>query len=204
MVSNFNYSYSEAILYRSKRQGLCRAYFENVMLPEDIPLCGALFVCKVLFIKLMENIFIQIGHPLIQGPGIKWFKENSSFEITCSYTKKPISADLLKFYDGSGKELSKDRGFVRVVLSSSKTFVNVSLTKSSIQADDIGRYYCRYTDNLDIYVHIAVVQGNYCVFIMWVDRCATFRICTFKNKYSTMKRNLFVTLLDDITCKEHV
>jgi hypothetical protein len=115
----------------------------------------------VLFTTLIKNVFIPIGHPLIQGPGIQWFKENSSFEITCSYTWESISADLLGFYDVSGKELSIDRGFVKVVLSSSKTSVNVSLTKSRIQEEDIGRYYCRYGEGLDIYVHVAVVKGIY-------------------------------------------
>ncbi|XP_061173498.1 hemicentin-1-like [Saccostrea echinata] len=97
---------------------------------------------------------------LIQGEGIKWFKENSSFEIFCSYSNGPISDDMLKFFDVSGNELAEDRGFSRTVLSSTQNQVNISLAKDRIQTDDIGRYICRYGNGPSIYVHVAVVQVN--------------------------------------------
>ncbi|XP_062571912.1 hemicentin-1-like [Saccostrea cucullata] len=95
----------------------------------------------------------------IHGAGLKWFKENSSFEIFCSYSYETISRpDLLKFYNGSGSEFSEESGFRRTVISATQTLVNISLSKDRIQISDVGKYSCRYGDGPTTYVFVAVVQ----------------------------------------------
>uniref|UniRef100_K1Q7U7 Basigin n=1 Tax=Magallana gigas TaxID=29159 RepID=K1Q7U7_MAGGI len=68
----------------------------------------------------------------------------------------------LRFYDGDNKQLSEDRGFRRTVLSSSSSFVNVSLTKDGIQAEDFGTYVCRYdnTNDSSFIVHVGILKVN--------------------------------------------
>lgn len=104
------------------------------------------------------------AHPQILGKGLKWFLENSTFELFCSYSDASVNVDpvQLRFYDGDNKQLSEDRGFRRTVLSSSSSFVNVSLTKDGIQAEDFGTYVCRYdnTNDSSFIVHVGILKVN--------------------------------------------
>lgn len=102
-----------------------------------------------------------IAHLQILGKGLKWFLENSTFEIFCSYSDASINVDpaQLKFYDGDNNQLSEDRGFRRTVLSSSSSFVNVSLTKDRIQAEDFGTYVCRYGNDYSFNMHVGILKG---------------------------------------------
>lgn len=97
----------------------------------------------------------------ILGKGLKWFLENSTFEIFCSYSDASINVDpaQLRFYDGDNKQLSEDRGFRRTVLSSSSSFVNVSLTKDRIQAEDFGKYFCRYGNGSPFVAYVGILKG---------------------------------------------
>lgn len=104
-----------------------------------------------------------IAYPQILGKGLRWFLENSTFELFCSYSDASVNVDpvQLRFYDGDNKQLSEDRGFRRTVLSSSSSFVNVSLTKDGIQAEDFGTYVCRYdnTNDSSFIVHVGILKG---------------------------------------------
>lgn len=103
----------------------------------------------------------MIAHLQILGKGLKWFLENSTFEIFCSYSDASINVEpaQLRFYDGANNQLSEDRGFKRTVLSSSSSFVNASLTKDRIQAEDFGKYVCRYDNGSPFIVHVGILKG---------------------------------------------
>lgn len=102
-----------------------------------------------------------IAHLQILGKGLRWFQENSTFKLFCSYSDASINVDpaQLRFYDGKNNQLSEDRGFRRTVLSSSSSFVNVSLTKDRIQAEDFGKYVCRYGDDSSFNIHVGILKG---------------------------------------------
>lgn len=103
----------------------------------------------------------MIAHLQILGKGLKWFLENSTFEIFCSYSDASVNVDpaQLRFYDGDNNRLSEDRGFRRTVLSCSSSVVNVSLTKDRIQAEDFGKYVCRYGNGSPFIVHVGILKG---------------------------------------------
>lgn len=101
-----------------------------------------------------------LGQPIIDGDGVQFFTENSTFELFCSYSLRNIIPDSLQFFDKNNNMLTVDRGFNRTVVSSSRDLVNVSLSKSRIQAEDNGRYTCKYgNDSNYYYVTVAIVRG---------------------------------------------
>ena len=100
-----------------------------------------------------------LDHLIIDGDEVQFFTDNSTLELFCSYSTKNISADSLQFFDKNNDMLTVDKGFNRTVVSSSQDVVNVSLSKSRIQADDYGRYTCRYKNGPDINVSVAIVRG---------------------------------------------
>lgn len=100
-----------------------------------------------------------LDHLIIDGDGVQFFTENSTFELFCSYSTGNISPDLLQFFDDNNNKLTVDRGFNRKVVSLSQDLVNVSLSKSQIQAEDNGRYTCKYGNDSNYYVTVAIVRG---------------------------------------------
>lgn len=97
----------------------------------------------------------------IEGKGLQWFEENSTLELVCSYgsSSADVDPDQLRFFDEDGNPLSGARGFIHTILTSSKNFVNVSLTKERVQADDFGRYVCRYAnDSPNFYVLVGILK----------------------------------------------
>lgn len=106
-----------------------------------------------------NQFFFFLGQPIIHGDGLQFFTENSTFELFCSYSTRNIIPDSLQFFDKNNNKLTVDRGFNRTVVSSSQDLVNVSLSKSRIQADDYGRYTCRYGSGSNYYVTVAIVRG---------------------------------------------
>ena len=106
-----------------------------------------------------QFFFFCLGQPIIDGDGLQFFTENSTFELFCSYSTRNIIPDSLQFFDKNNNKLTVDRGFNRTIVSSSQDLVNVSLSKSRIQAEDNGRYTCRYKSGPDFYVTVAIVRG---------------------------------------------
>lgn len=105
----------------------------------------------------------MIARLQILGKGLQWFQENSTFELFCSYSDASINVDpaQLRFYDRDGNQLSEARGFNHATLSSSSRFVNVSLTKDRIQAEDFGGYVCRYNSSGSSFiVHVGILKVN--------------------------------------------
>lgn len=102
------------------------------------------------------------AHPQILGKGLRWFQENSTFKLFCYYSDASINVEpaRLRFYDGKNKQLSDDRGFKHTVLSSSSSFVNVSLTKDRIQAEDFGTYVCRYGNDSSFVAYVGILKVN--------------------------------------------
>lgn len=126
----------------------------------------------------------MIARLQILGKGLQWFQENSPFELFCSYSDASINVDpaQLRFYDRDGNQLSEVRGFNHTTLSSSSRFVNVSLTKDRIQAEDFGGYVCRYNSSgsSSFIVHVGILKGIY----QSHRKC---RIFCWKLKRMTMK-----------------
>lgn len=114
---------------------------------------------NVLYVK--RRFVFLIAHLRILGKGLRWFQENSTFKLFCSYSDANTNVEpaRLRFYDGKNKQMSEDRGFRRTVLSSSSSFVNVSLTKDRIQAEDFGTYVCRYGNDSSFNIHVGILKG---------------------------------------------
>lgn len=112
------------------------------------------------------DVFVSlIAHLQIQGKGLQWFQENSTFELFCFYNDARLNVDpaQLRFYDRDENQLSETRGFSHSVLASSNSFVNVSLTKDRIQSEDFGTYVCRYGNgsSASFIVHVGVLKGRF-------------------------------------------
>lgn len=105
------------------------------------------------------NFSYFLGQPIIDGDGVQFFTENSTFELFCSYSLRNIIPDSLQFFDKNNNMLTVDRGFNRTIVSSSRDLVNVSLSKSRIQAEDNGRYTCKYGSGSNYSVIVAIVRG---------------------------------------------
>nr|XP_022331896.1 hemicentin-1-like [Crassostrea virginica] len=102
----------------------------------------------------------DVRQPIIDGDGVQFFTENSTFELFCSYSIRNIIPDSLQFFDKNNNMLTVDRGFNRTIVSSSRDLVNVSLSKSRIQAEDNGRYTCKYGSGSNYSVIVAIVRVN--------------------------------------------
>lgn len=132
----------------------------------------------------------MIARLQILGKGLQWFQENSTFELFCSYSDASINVDpaQLRFYDRDGNQLSEVRGFNHTTLSSSSRFVNVSLTKDRIQAEDFGGYVCRYNSSgsSSFIVHVGILKGIYqshrkCRIFCWKLKRMTMKTIFKKN-----------------------
>lgn len=131
----------------------------------------------------------MIARLQILGKGLQWFQENSTFELFCSYSdaSSNVNPAQLRFYDRDGNQLSEARGFNHATLSSSSRFVNVSLTKDRIQAEDFGGYVCRYNSSGSSFiVHVGILKGIYqshrkCRIFCWKLKRMTMKTIFKKN-----------------------